>query len=231
MPQQPKPPATKKKAGSTTKPRKIQSPKPQTPAPSRRESTERIIIAEVECRLVPLPPHPEGQRALESFAATHAPNTLRLREPDGYRLRLYGPDLIGEYCRARFGALVQEGFWTVVLDSARAPVVIAQVAQGSTSEIALSPVDVFRPVLVSGSSQFVVVHNHPSGSMMPSECDWLATDKLLELSQALSLELLDHVIVTAGAYYSMRRFDPGRWRQPTRDERVQFDAGDGRIPT
>lgn len=75
----------------------------------------------------------------------------------------------------------------------------------STGGIASSPVDVrvvLRQVLLSGATSFAFCHNHPSGSPVPSHDDNCLTEKLVEASRAVGINLLDHIIVGLGTYYS-----------------------------
>ena len=41
----------------------------------------------------------------------------------------------------------------------------------------------------------ILVHNHPSGDVMPSKEDTMLTDRILKLTDLLGIPLLDHVIV------------------------------------
>jgi DNA repair protein RadC len=133
-------------------------------------------------------------------------------DSDGLRPRLTTLDLVGEYCRKRFGSLVQEGFWVVCLDGAQAPIQIVQVSQGTGNLQALSPADVLRPVLLSGSTSYLVVHNHPSGTTEPSADDWESTRVLQTLSATMCLDLVDHIIVTRADWQNLRQIDTrGIW--------------------
>ena len=44
-------------------------------------------------------------------------------------------------------------------------------AIGSVAEVQIDPRDVFRPLLVENANAAIVVHNHPSGAISPSESD------------------------------------------------------------
>ena len=55
-----------------------------------------------------------------------------------------------------------------------------------------------------GARGLIVAHNHPSGDCRPSRSDILATHRLKEVAIALDIELIDHLILTENAVYSMR---------------------------
>jgi DNA repair protein RadC len=50
----------------------------------------------------------------------------------------------------------------------------------------------------------ILAHSHPSGHCRPSGCDIAATRRLVEVARALDVTLIDHLIFTADAVYSMR---------------------------
>lgn len=50
----------------------------------------------------------------------------------------------------------------------------------------------------------ILAHSHPSGHCRPSGCDIAATRHLVEVARALDITLVDHLIFTTDAVYSMR---------------------------
>lgn len=50
----------------------------------------------------------------------------------------------------------------------------------------------------------ILAHSHPSGHCRPSGCDIAATRRLAEVARALDIALIDHLIFTTEAVYSMR---------------------------
>src|SRR5699024_4005193 len=54
---------------------------------------------------------------------------------------------------------------------------------------------IFKTILLSNSSKFVLVHNHPSGTAQASKCDFDLTEKIRQASKIMNVEFLDHIIV------------------------------------
>ena len=50
----------------------------------------------------------------------------------------------------------------------------------------------------------ILVHNHPSGSELPSEEDRTVTERVAQAVSLFDIALLDHIIVTSGPCYSFR---------------------------
>ena len=58
------------------------------------------------------------------------------------------------------------------------------------------------------AASIMLAHNHPSGSLEPSEADIATTRRLVECGQLMGIEVVDHIIVTKDEYSSLRKYDP-----------------------
>jgi DNA repair protein RadC len=61
---------------------------------------------------------------------------------------------------------------------------------------------VFKEAIEQLASGIIVAHNHPSGTLYPSESDIKVTEKLKYTGTILEIPLIDHIIVGGGGYYS-----------------------------
>jgi DNA repair protein RadC len=68
----------------------------------------------------------------------------------------------------------------------------------------MEPRDIFEPAFSNGASNFILVHNHPSGHPEPSDDDLLLTEKIAKLGDLMGVKLLDHLIVCKNNYFSIR---------------------------
>jgi DNA repair protein RadC len=78
-----------------------------------------------------------------------------------------------------------------------------RISSGGTTGTVCDPKVIFSILLNCGASAFMLAHNHPSGSLVPSIQDVDVTKKLQEGGSILDITLLDHIIVGHGNYYSM----------------------------
>jgi DNA repair protein RadC len=62
---------------------------------------------------------------------------------------------------------------------------------------------VFRPALAHAAAAVVLVHNHPSGIVTPSEADCVVTQQIAAAGKILGIELIDHVIITDDTFISI----------------------------
>ena len=61
---------------------------------------------------------------------------------------------------------------------------------------------VFQKLITNGSTSFIVLHNHPSGNLKPSQADVKITKKIVNASKIFDIKLLDHLIVADNSYFS-----------------------------
>ena len=59
-----------------------------------------------------------------------------------------------------------------------------------------------KRALEVGAISLALVHNHPSGTLQPSEADKRVTQKLATASKSLDLRVIDHLIITEKGYFS-----------------------------
>jgi len=75
---------------------------------------------------------------------------------------------------------------------------------GGASSLSVRMRELFTKALSLRANGIVVAHNHPSGLCRPSRSDIVSTQRLEKVATALDIELIDHLIFTHGAVYSMR---------------------------
>jgi DNA repair protein RadC len=75
---------------------------------------------------------------------------------------------------------------------------------GTLNEITLHPREIFNEVIKNHANSFILIHNHPSGDPSPSKEDIEFTKKIFDMSILLGIELLDHLVISAGCFYSFK---------------------------
>lgn len=78
-----------------------------------------------------------------------------------------------------------------------------RISSGGTTGTVCDPKVIFSILLNCGASAFILAHNHPSGSLVPSTQDISITKKLVNGGEILDINLLDHLIIGHDNYYSM----------------------------
>ena len=98
--------------------------------------------------------------------------------------------------------LPHEEFWVLLLNRANRIIKKKRVSEGGVSGTVADPKIIFKLALEELASGVIVVHNHLSGSLQPSQKDILLTQKLKEAGKTLEINLLDHLIVAGHSYFS-----------------------------
>ena len=76
-----------------------------------------------------------------------------------------------------------------------------EVSHGTVSSTPLNERGIAQRLLLSDGAEFIVVHNHPSGSTVPSHDDVMCSNTLKRLSEVIGVKYLDTIIVGNG-YFS-----------------------------
>ena len=96
----------------------------------------------------------------------------------------------------------REHFWTISLDNANKILNIELVSMGSFRATIVEPMEVFSIPLQKRAVKLVLIHNHPSGTLKPSEADKDVTDHMIQVGRIMNVQLIDHLIITENSYYS-----------------------------
>jgi DNA repair protein RadC len=75
---------------------------------------------------------------------------------------------------------------------------------GTMTTLAIRMRALLGEALRHDASGIILAHSHPSGHCRPSGCDIATTRRLADVARALDIALIDHLIFTADAVYSMR---------------------------
>ncbi|MCS5491712.1 RadC family protein [Algoriphagus limi] len=95
-----------------------------------------------------------------------------------------------------------EHFYLVLLTRSNQVIKKERISQGGTSGTVVDAKVVFKTALDHHAQSVILVHNHPSGTLSPSEQDKRLTKRLTEIGRAMDLPVLDHVIFTDMGYFS-----------------------------
>ena len=124
-----------------------------------------------------------GEDALEQKKITSSKSVFELMQP-----------VIGD--------LEHEEFWIVYLNNSNKVLQKNQLSKGGITGTLVDVRLVLKNALEVGALGLILAHNHPSGTLKPSEADKNITQKLKNAAQSLDIKVLDHLIITEKAYFS-----------------------------
>ncbi|WP_192348286.1 DNA repair protein RadC [Algoriphagus sp. Y33] len=95
-----------------------------------------------------------------------------------------------------------EHFYLILLNRGNQVVKKQRISQGGTAGTVVDVKIVFKLALEHLAQSIILVHNHPSGNLGPSDQDKRLTRRLVTIGRELDLPVLDHVIFTDVGYFS-----------------------------
>lgn len=86
------------------------------------------------------------------------------------------------------------------------PINIHFASVGIVNEAMAHPREIFKTAILSNAASMLLLHNHPSGRLFPSEEDTMMTDRMLKASRIMGIPLVDHIIVGGDStrYFSFK---------------------------
>ncbi|HVR44476.1 MAG TPA: DNA repair protein RadC [Thermoanaerobaculia bacterium] len=106
---------------------------------------------------------------------------------------------------ARYSHYVQERLGALFLDSKNRLIREREIYVGTLNAATVSTRDVLRIALEENAAGVVIFHNHPSGDPAPSAEDLSFTRRLVEAASLMGLDVIDHLILGANRYVSLRQ--------------------------
>lgn len=95
-----------------------------------------------------------------------------------------------------------ENVYIICLNNKSVPVNYSLIAKGTINTSMIDPKTIFKTILLSNASAFIMVHNHPSGDPTPSKEDYKITNILKQASNLLDIKFLDHIVIGNDNYIS-----------------------------
>lgn len=100
------------------------------------------------------------------------------------------------------GDLDHEQFWILMLNNSNKVIFKFPLSKGGITATMVDTRLLFKSALAQGATALILAHNHPSGTLQPSQADKTITQKIQKAGELLDIKVLDHIIVTEKTYFS-----------------------------
>jgi len=107
-----------------------------------------------------------------------------------------------ELIQPKIGELMHEEFWVIYLNNSNTVLQTVQLSKGGITGTVVDIRLALRKAIELGAVAIVLAHNHPSGTLKPSQPDIDLTKKIKAAGESLDIKVLDHLIITENAYFS-----------------------------
>ncbi len=104
---------------------------------------------------------------------------------------------IAEFMFSEVAYNAHENFWAIYLDI-RQTIINDRpyaITQGLDSHTLIDPKSIYKKACLLNATSVIIVHNHPSGDVTPSEADIRTTNHLIEAGKAIGIPIKDHIII------------------------------------
>ena len=117
-------------------------------------------------------------------------------------MKLNTSKIIHDTFKSIFIGLKQEKLIAIYLDNKKRLISYKAITIGTLDETICHPRDIIYNAIKSNASSIIIIHNHPSGDIIPSKADINMTNSLIESCKIVGIPLLDHLITNTKNYYS-----------------------------
>jgi len=118
------------------------------------------------------------------------------------RKKITSSESVFELLQPILGDLPHEEFWGVYLNNANKVLQTLQLSKGGITGTIVDVRLTLKTALELGAVGIILAHNHPSGTLKPSQADKQLTKKMKLAGESLDIKVLDHLIITEKAYFS-----------------------------
>lgn len=149
-------------------------------------------------------------KAAQIKAAIELGYRIAKKQPE-QRSLITSPQDVADLVQYKMASLEQEELWILLLDSRNHHIRTEQLYRGSLNASTVRPAEIYKAGIRHNAAGLIIVHNHPSGDPSPSPEDVHLTRMLIEAGKMLELPVLDHVIVGARGFASIKSLHQELW--------------------
>jgi DNA repair protein RadC len=142
-------------------------------------------------------------KASQIMAAIELGRRLTLEAPEE-RPTVHGPGDAAGLVLYEMSALEQEELRIILLDIRNRVLEIVTIYRGSLTSSQVRVGELFKHPIRRNAASLIVIHNHPSGDPTPSPDDVALTRAILQAGKLLDIEVLDHLVIGAGRFVSLK---------------------------
>ncbi|TYB30340.1 MAG: DNA repair protein RadC [Candidatus Mcinerneyibacterium aminivorans] len=146
-----------------------------------------------------------GSRTATALKFSKELITYYLRENiENQTYTVNSPESAIQHFVSYYGSHEYEEFCVMYLDGKNNIQNIINYQKGSINYSQVYPKKIIKKAIENNSVSIVLVHNHPSGNLQPSQADINFTHKMENICQMLDITLLDHLIIAQKDYFSLK---------------------------
>lgn len=111
------------------------------------------------------------------------------------------PENVIDFVQRNYGMSAVENVIAIYLTPQLQPVCYQEISRGTLSRACISPMSVIQGAVLTNCKNVILFHNHPSGTLEPSDEDIRTTEQIAAACRICGLALLDHIIVGPNRHF------------------------------
>lgn len=143
-------------------------------------------------------------KALELLAVVEMARRMMIPQKHDI-ISVQEPQHIMNWLNIEIGYAMQEKFMVIFLNTQNHILKHDVLFKGTVNRSVVHPRDVFREAVLLNATRLILVHNHPGKTMFASEADLDVTEAMVRAGEVVGIEVLDHLIVSHGSFFSIRK--------------------------
>ena len=145
-----------------------------------------------------------GEHTAILFKLIKELSSLYLREKAREKSQITCTSELINFCRTTLGGKKDEEFWVIYLNIQNRIIEFERLQKGTVDQAFVYPRQILENALRKKASAIILVHNHPSGNVRPSDADMRITNTIREKARILEIAVHDHIIVGTDSFFSFR---------------------------
>ncbi len=117
---------------------------------------------------------------------------------------LSSPEVVYDYLRAALKGSADEEFKTLFLNSRNQLIAVETLQTGTVNKAVVYPRKIVERALYNHAVNVIIAHNHPAGTLKPSQDDCAVTKVIKAALKTVEISLLDHIIIGGNDYFSFK---------------------------
>ena len=145
-----------------------------------------------------------GRHAALFFRLVRDLGSLYLQQRAEEKEQISSTKELIDYCLSSMGGLKDEHFAVIYLNARNKIIKVETIQEGIVNQAVVYPRKVLEKALTHKASAIILVHNHPSGHVRPSDADIRLTRVLQDTARVMDIVVHDHLIVGENRFFSFR---------------------------
>lgn len=126
----------------------------------------------------------------------------RRKQAETFQKQIASAEAVFDLLHPYFSDLHHEELWVLLLNKGHALIDKHRLSMGGLDGTVADLRVMFRHALEASATSLILVHNHPSGRLYPSQADIDLTQRAKDSGKLLTIPLLDHIIIGNSGFYS-----------------------------